>query len=457
MCVRRSAGEIGKRFDTRYNLPHKIEQHHHLKMVTLSSLCAREPDYGVSATAIERSEETQLKYIRITDFSDYGIEDNHVFTTVKEYTQKHILQDNDILFARSGATVGKTFQYHKSLGSAVFAGYCIRFSIDRNKAIPQYIYYFTKTVHYANWVRKLQRPSGQPNINKEEFKSLEIPLPSLDTQRRLVTEIETAAERRTLAFREADSLLAGMDEVVLERLGIDFPKWENKLTFAVRRRDLLDSEIYCRPSYPAFGSLISALKGSRYYCGTLGDFIDVNPKTERTSLVGKQDVSFVPMTSVGNRDNTVAYETRKYDEVKSGYTIFKRGDLLWAKITPCMQNGKSCIVDELPTEIGFGSTEFHVLRQRSDRIYMPYLWIWLASSVLLSAAQAVFNGSAGQQRVSDSFLKNLPLPLPDIQLQKELANTAFTNRTTALALKQQAAEDWLAARARFEKELLEGE
>ena len=108
----------------------------------LGELCFEEPCYGTSATAIERIDDSQPKYIRITDFSDLGIEKNHKFMTAESYTSKHILQPNDILFARTGGTVGKTYFYDGRIGKAVFAGYCIRFRFDENKVIPKFVYWY---------------------------------------------------------------------------------------------------------------------------------------------------------------------------------------------------------------------------------------------------------------------------------------------------------------------------
>ena len=85
--------------------------------------------------------------------------------------QKHILEIGDILFARTGGTVGKTYYYDGSIGKSVFAGYCIRFRFDDKKVLPKFIYWYTKTTAFTNWVKGIQRPSGQPNINKEEYKS----------------------------------------------------------------------------------------------------------------------------------------------------------------------------------------------------------------------------------------------------------------------------------------------
>ena len=154
----------------------------------------------------------------------------------------------------------------------------------------------------------------------------------------------------------------------------------------------------------------------------MSDFLDVNPKTDCTMLTDKTEVSFVPMPNVQERNNMVSYDMVPYEKVKKGFIVFRRNDLIWAKITPCMQNGKSCIVDEMPTEIGFGSTEFHVIRKRNNDVYMPFVWSIFSNENVLKAAQAVFSGSAGQQRVSASFLENFPCVIPEYDKQVTLAS-----------------------------------
>lgn len=128
------------------------------------------------------------------------------------------------------------------------------------------------------------------------------------------------------------------------------------------------------------------------------------------------------MNNVQEKNNVVSYDQQPYKKVKKGFTIFKRGDIIWAKITPCMQNGKSCVLDNMPTEIGFGSTEFHVLRKKSKDVYMPFIWAIFASDNILKAAQGVFSGSAGQQRVSASFIENFPATIPQYNIQVNMVS-----------------------------------
>lgn len=193
-----------------------------------------EPCYGISATAIERVSEEQPKYIRITDFDDSGIKENHKFMTAESYTKKHLLEPADILFARTGGTVGKTYYYDGSIGKAVFAGYCIRFRFDKNKVLPKYVYWCTKTDFYNLWVKGTQRPSGQPNINKEEFKSFQIPLLSLEKQKSLVDFMDAALEQQRAKLEQAEKLINSITNKIADIIGIKISDISIELFNAVK-------------------------------------------------------------------------------------------------------------------------------------------------------------------------------------------------------------------------------
>ena len=168
------------------------------------------------------------------------------------------------------------------------------------------------------------------------------------------------------------------------------------------------------------------------------NYLEINPKTDCGELTDESLVSFIPMPNVQEKNNVVEYDLVPYGTVKKGFTVFKKGDMIWAKITPCMQNGKSCIVDEMPTDVGFGSTEFHVVRKRTEDVYMPFIWSIFSNENVLKAAQAVFSGSAGQQRVSASFIENFPCVIPQYAIQVKLASMLERKLLEMNTKKQQA-------------------
>jgi type I restriction enzyme S subunit len=136
-------------------------------------------------------------------------------------------------------------------------------------------------------------------------------------------------------------------------------------------------------------------------------------------------------------------ETRPFGEVRTGYTSFLEGDVLFAKITPCMQNGKHAVVRDLIDGVGFGSTEFHIVRPGSS-ILADWVHAYLIQPDVLAMAEAHFTGTVGQQRVPPSFLTELVIPLPPLPEQRRIA-ALLTEQMAAVERARAAAEAQLGA------------
>lgn len=148
----------------------------------LGQLSLGGPQYGANARAIPYQEGAP-RYVRITDITDEGLlADGDVRTLDLDCWEPYRLAEGDLLFARSGATVGKTYLYERSDGTCAYAGYLIRFRLDNSKANPLFIFALTKTDYYRNWVLAKRRTAAQPNINGQEYSSLILPLPNLERQ-----------------------------------------------------------------------------------------------------------------------------------------------------------------------------------------------------------------------------------------------------------------------------------
>lgn len=148
----------------------------------------------------------------------------------------------------------------------------------------------------------------------------------------------------------------------------------------------------------------------------LGEICLINPKS--CTLRDDTEVSFIPMTKVGEHGEFDISEIKNYSEVKKGFTNFQNGDILFAKITPCMENGKGAIAHNMKNGIGFGSTEFHVLRPDTDKITSEWLYYLTTWKTFRKEAERNMTGSAGQKRVPKTFLENYVVNLPDIDTQK---------------------------------------
>ena len=198
-------------------------------------------------------------------------------------------------------------------------------------------------------------------------------------------------------------------------------------TIAARRNQLalLDQlvksrfiELFGMPGTDAFG----------WGLVPLGSTCNINPKKSLDSrLVSGVIVSFVPMPAVTEHGEIDATAIKEYDEVKTGFTYFAENDVLFAKITPCMENGKGAVAKGLHNGIGFGSTEFHVLRPISGKTDPYWIYTLTAFSQFRMDAASNMTGSAGQRRVPASFLENYRVSLPPIALQEQFA--AFVEQT----------------------------
>ena len=168
----------------------------------------------------------------------------------------------------------------------------------------------------------------------------------------------------------------------------------------------------------------------------LSDAAELNPRLgEKPTLDAK--VSFVPMAAVSSETGAVvSEEIRPYGEVAKGYTAFENGDVLVAKITPCFENNKIAQAN-LSLPIGFGSTEFHVVRARQGEADPRYLHHFLRQDHVRSDGERKMTGSAGQRRVPEHFLADLDILLPPLPEQKRIA--AILDQADALRAKRREA------------------
>ncbi|CAJ3666825.1 type I restriction modification DNA specificity domain protein [Burkholderia pseudomallei] len=150
----------------------------------------------------------------------------------------------------------------------------------------------------------------------------------------------------------------------------------------------------------------------------LSSVADINPqKLKVIERSPDSDVHFVPMAAVTEEYGGIDIgATRKLKDVVKGYTQFAADDVLFAKITPCMENGKVAVAPELPLGIGYGSTEFHVIRPSSD-VRSRWIAYFLSRADTRSEARRNMTGSAGQLRVPTKWLDELKLPVPSLEIQ----------------------------------------
>lgn len=154
---------------------------------------------------------------------------------------------------------------------------------------------------------------------------------------------------------------------------------------------------------------------------SLGKIVDCNPsKSAIADLPGDTIVSFIEMAAISNDGHIVGAVNRLLGTLRKGsYTYFRENDVIVAKITPCMENGKCALTTRLTNGIGMGSSEFHVFRC-GDSILPEYLFAFLNRDAIRVAAEAVMTGSSGHRRVPITFYQQLQIPLPPLYEQQKI-------------------------------------
>lgn len=222
--------EIDGRLDPKMALYKRSVMHTAFPMVKLKNLLLSKPQYGANEAGLTRENDEQPRYIRITDIDENGlISTAELGATITNVEDKYILNENDIVIARSGATVGKAYIHKQLPYKCVYASYLIRFVVDSEKILPDYLFAYTQLGPYKEWVNAIQRPSAQPNINAEEYQSLEIPLPNLSKQQEIVDYINEAYTQKQAKEAEAQQLLDSIDDYLLKELGITLPNLKVEL------------------------------------------------------------------------------------------------------------------------------------------------------------------------------------------------------------------------------------
>lgn len=260
---------------------------------------------------------------------------------------------------------------------------------DKNNNYPKYVFYYLfanyrsgKTLRYQN------KTTGISNFRLEQYiAQTEINLPPLENQKQIAKTLDTVSE------------LIAMRKQQLTEL--------DNLTKAV--------------FYDMFGDPVKNNKGWKMV--QLSDCCHVNPKkSEIDYFTDDLEVSFISMADVSVNGEIDTSDIRKYKDVKKGFTYFYENDVLFAKITPCMENGKGAIARGLKNNIGFGSTEFHVLRPKEGISNSEWLYHLTILPIFRKTAEKNMKGSAGQKRVPASFFDKFLVPLPPIELQNKFAD-----------------------------------
>ena len=172
--------------------------------------------YGSGASATEY--DFNVRYIRITDINEKGSL-NDIKVSPNEISDGYLLSEGDILFARSGATVGKTFRYSKKYGKCIYAGYLIRLVPNQKIVLPDYIYYFSRTDYYLSFIQQNMKTVAQPNINAQQYGELQIPIPQLSLQNQFAVFAEQVEKQKAVMQQSLEKMEMNYKALMQEYFG----------------------------------------------------------------------------------------------------------------------------------------------------------------------------------------------------------------------------------------------
>ena len=357
-----------------------------------------------------------------------------IYPSITRYTNKPTkISDVGDLIITIRATLGKTNFSDKKycLGRGVA-------SLTPHKIEVDYLKNYFSTI--KDYLFEISTGTTFSQISKQDLVGLPLPLPPSPEQKRIVKKLssmlgklkearelireakETFEERRaailnkaftgelTKKWRDENPGVESADKLV--EMFIDIKKSQEKNG---KKGDISTyKEIIIKEDEQPFGIPAS------WVFVRLGKVLQINPPTYKPEIDNDITCSFVPMKAVSDKLGIIEnIETKPFGKVKNGYTSFKDNDVLFAKITPCMENGKAAIAKNLINGFGYGSTEFFVFRC-STIVDNNFLYFLVRSKFFRDLAKPNMTGTVGHRRVPKVYLHNYKFPLPPITEQKEI-------------------------------------
>lgn len=343
-------------------------------LAKLSSICillkrGKSAKYGSSNLQIIKSGQAR-------GFYKFDFTDKH-FTDENFIVDERKLKKQDILINSTGKGTAGRVTFFDLDGDYVVDSHITILRL-KESVLPKYV--FTCLLRFGfKYLESLAKgASGQIELDLETIRNLEIPLPPLGIQQKIVKECD-----------EVDKLVVKSQE--------DISSIKQNIV------DILDNVL------------------SMYQSTKLSDLAVFNPsKTEIKKLDDELVVSFIEMASVSNNGFIEKKVDRSLKEVRKGsYTYFAENDIIVAKITPCMENGKCALATGLTNHIGMGSSEFHVIRA-NDKVNNKFLFLLLNRDSVRKVAEQNMTGSSGHRRVPITFYESLQVPVPPLVEQEKI-------------------------------------
>ncbi|NQE46184.1 Type-1 restriction enzyme MjaXIP specificity protein [ANME-1 cluster archaeon GoMg2] len=453
-------GELEGRIDPRYYKPSYLsiisEIEGKCELKTLKEISA---SINSGATPLAKGDayvekDRGIPFIRSGDLTEENIINyDEVLHLKREIHDKALkrskLRKNDLLIAIVGATIGKvsifTDEREANINQAIA---CVR--LKEETVNPFYVLHFLRNKFGQVQLDRLKRPVARANINLEEVGEIKIPIPSRPIQGRIAKIMDEAYKRRKEQLKVAEDLLAGINDFVLDKLGIEIPEVEEKKSFVVTLKDLKEGKRHDVFYYqPKFKKLMEAVENNKYEVGELegviGDFIKGNlPKHEDKG--GETKILQIRNITLNGDFDLTDILTAKSSSVPRN-TKLKKGELIFVITGATI--GKVAVFD-LDEEVYLGGDMVKTDVKNANPLYLL--------SVLLSPiGQMQINQhvtGATNKHLSPEEIKSIKIPLPPIEIQNEIAEEIKGRRELAKEMRKEAEEVIKLAKEKVEKMIL---
>jgi len=399
---------------------------------------------GVSRNLLEND---GIRLLKVKNILPDGSIDFADTEPISDVPANKILKEGDIISPFIGAAIkGYKFGYFEDREGEwwTFDNNTGVFRNNDERVLSRYLWSFFQLEITHRQLDRIIGGGGVPYLGTEYAKRLRVILPPLPVQRKIVAELDAAYAAKRAADEKATKLLASIDDMVLNELGIaNLPKPDTSLPsrmFIVSAKEVANATFAPDHYFDAID-----FSKTKYSCERFVERIDIDPPCGL-----EQITKLVPMESVSAEWCTIENIEDISPDATQGYSTFRGGDVIWARITPCMENGKSAVVEAEPSECFCGSTEFLVFRPKDDKVNPYYLQSLLHLKRFREVAAHHFTGTSGHQRVTADFFKSISIPIPPRSLQDRIASTTSSIRVEARKLKADATAALDAAKRKIE-------
>jgi restriction endonuclease S subunit len=318
---------------------------------------------------------------------------------LKEYSTLKVYEPGALAIAMYGATIGRLGIL--GVPATVNQACCV---FDKPEQFDIKFFFYWLWMHRPTLI-SLSVGGGQPNLSQDDLKQLRVPAPPIPEQTQIAKflDYKTAQIDRLIEKKKAlieklgEQRIAMITQAVTKGLNPDAP--------------MKDSEVDWLGEVPEHWE-VARLRFS----------IKSNPVKSEIDDIERDDmVSFVPMDAVGEYGGIRLCTNKILDDVYDGYTYFRNNDVVIAKITPCFENGKGALANNLTNGIAFGTTELHVMRPLNECSERWLFYLSISHAFREIGASEMY-GAGGQKRVPESFIKNFRLGIPSFEEQETIAD-----------------------------------